>query len=172
MLQFKQRYLIDSVKNRLSGFQVRNRLSVSRYPYSYLGDVPESKIAFLGRFRGHSLTSRLIVGVAGENLEGQLKLIENALRDLRAEISNTAGAAWDAVAAAGVAPQPEPEYEYGPGYKEANGRWFSLDGAFTVREAAEHSLNNYADDPQVHLLRRVKAGAWEPVPNQSDGSES
>lgn len=77
-----------------------------------------------------------------------------------------------ALAAAGVAPQSEPKYEYGPGYKEANGRWFSLDGAFTVREAAEHSLNNYADDPQVHLLRRVKAGAWEPVPNQSDGSES
>ena len=77
-------------------------------------------------------------------------------------------AAHDAevLAAAGVT-QPEPEYEYGPGYKEANGRWFSLDGAFTVREAAEHSLNNYADDQQVHLLRRVKAGAWEPVPNQT-----
>lgn len=69
------------------------------------------------------------------------------------------------LAAAGVT-QPEPEYEYGPGYKEANGRWFSLDGAFTVREAAEHSLNNYADDQQVHLLRRVKAGSWEPAPNQ------
>ena len=66
-------------------------------------------------------------------------------------------AAHDAevLADAGVT-QPEPEYEYGPGYKEANGRWF-----------AEYSLNNYADDQQVHLLRRVKAGAWELMPNQT-----
>lgn len=35
-------------------------------------------------------------------------------------------------------------------------------------EAAKHSLNNYADDRQVQLLRLFKAGAWEFVPNQED----
>ena len=104
-----------------------------------------------------------------ENLEGQLKLIENALRDLRAEISNTAGAAWDAVAAAGVA-QPEPEYEYSwEGVDDEGDGWIMDEWFATVAGAeryADSRMGNWVRTDKGKLIRRVKAGAWEPAPNQ------
>jgi hypothetical protein len=59
----------------------------------------------------------------------------------------------------------EIEYEYGAGYEGDNGiemKWFSIDGAFTIREAAENSVAKF-NDPQVRLIRRTKPGPWEPV---------
>lgn len=75
------------------------------------------------------------------------------------------------VSAVPEAPAPtEPEWEYGAGYERHNGiedRWFSLADPFTVREAAEHQLREYIEDPQVRLVRRAKPGPWEPVARES-----
>lgn len=59
----------------------------------------------------------------------------------------------------------EAAWEYGAGYEGDNGierRWFAMDGALTVREAAERDVERY-DDPQVRLLRRRRPGPWIPV---------
>ena len=61
------------------------------------------------------------------------------------------------------------EWEYGAGYEADNGiemRWFSIgSGAFTIREAAEHEVERFAD-PQIRLVRRTRPGPWEPVPTE------
>lgn len=57
------------------------------------------------------------------------------------------------------------EWEYGAVYLANNGvelMWFSMDGAFTIREAAERDVERYNDE-QIVLGRRRKAGPWEPV---------
>lgn len=57
------------------------------------------------------------------------------------------------------------QWEYGAGYQGDNGiekLWFAMNGAFTVREAAENEVARY-DDAQVRLIRRRKPGRWEPV---------
>jgi hypothetical protein len=60
---------------------------------------------------------------------------------------------------------PADEWEYGAGYEAHNGvelRWFAMDGAFTVREAAERDVERYSDS-QIRLVRRRPAGPWEEV---------
>lgn len=54
------------------------------------------------------------------------------------------------------------EWEYGAVYQGHNGEWFSMDGAFALREAAEREVERYAD-AQITLGRRRKADPWEPV---------
>ena len=65
------------------------------------------------------------------------------------------------LAAAGVAPQPEPEYEYG------NQAMFHTHTHIMPASDRETAMKMAWLQP---AFRRVKAGAWEPVPNQSNGS--
>ena len=62
------------------------------------------------------------------------------------------------------------DWEYGAVYQGDNGvevKWFSMDGAYTVREAAERDVERYTD-AQIVLGRRRKAGPWEPVEADAD----
>lgn len=64
------------------------------------------------------------------------------------------------------------EWEFAAGYQGDNGielRWFSLSGAYVVREAAEHELAKYDGDPSVRLVRRPAPGPWEPVVTEPAG---
>lgn len=72
-------------------------------------------------------------------------------------------AAHDAevLAAAGVAPQPEPEYEYG------NQVMFNTHTPIMPAPDRETAMKRAWLQP---AFRRVKAGAWEPAPNQ-DGEK-
>lgn len=78
-----------------------------------------------------------------------------------------------ALAAAGVAPQPEPEYEYSwEGADDEGDDWIMDEWFATVAGAeryADSRMGNWVRTDNGKLIRRVKAGAWEPVPNQSDG---
>lgn len=72
-------------------------------------------------------------------------------------------------AALGASASQDTEWEYGAGYQGDDGieqRRFAMDGAFTVREAAEHDVARY-DDPQVRLIRRRRPGPWVPVQNRT-----
>ena len=67
-----------------------------------------------------------------------------------------------ALAAAGVAPQPEPEYEYG------NEVTFPDHTQIMPVLDRDTAMKFAWLQP---AFRREKAGDWEPVPNQPDGSE-
>ena len=78
-------------------------------------------------------------------------------------------AAHDAevLAADGVAPQTEPKYEYQWGHQDSdfNSDFFGYDPYPTYEEALADMRED--GDPLYVVVRRVKAGAWEPVPNQT-----
>ena len=67
-----------------------------------------------------------------------------------------------AFTAAGVT-QPEPEYEYA--MEDDLGMSFAKD-----RRDAERHASFQSKEYHPRVVRRVKAGAWEPAPNQSDGA--
>ena len=79
----------------------------------------------------------------------------------------------DALEAAGVAPQPEPEYEYSwEGVDDEGDDWIMGEWFATVAGAeryADSRMGNWVRTDNGKLIRRVKAGAWEPAPNQPDG---
>ena len=66
------------------------------------------------------------------------------------------------LAAAGVT-QPEPEYEYGI-ETEADCGDVGVRMWGTNRKSVEAQMPRYQ---RGRIVRRVKAGAWEPVPNQT-----
>ena len=65
-----------------------------------------------------------------------------------------------------VYPQPEPEYEYQWGHPDSDfsSNFFGYDPYPTYEEALADMRED--GDPVYVVVRRVKAGAWEPVPNQ------
>ena len=69
-------------------------------------------------------------------------------------IQEAANDAAERLAAAGVAPKPEPEYEYTSANYDGtpNNQGFYVYGSVPAR---------------IAKYRRVKAGDWEPVPNQT-----
>ena len=79
-------------------------------------------------------------------------------------------AAHDAevLAAAGVT-QPEPEYEYSwEGVDDEGDGWIMDEWFATVAGAeryADSRMGNWVRTDKGKLIRRVKAGAWEPAPN-------
>ena len=81
-------------------------------------------------------------------------------------------AAHDAevLAAAGVT-QPEPEYEYTwAGTDDEGDDWLMDDWFATVGGAEQYAnsrMGGWVRTDNGRLVRRVKAGAWEPVPNQT-----
>ena len=81
-------------------------------------------------------------------------------------------AAHDAevLAPAGVT-QPEPEYEYTwAGTDDEGDDWLMDDWFATVGVAEQYAnsfLGGWVRTDNGRLARRVKAGAWEPVPNQT-----
>lgn len=71
--------------------------------------------------------------------------------------------------------RPDEETEWGAGYEadpgDGNGpRWYGMDATgFVIREAAEREVERYCDS-QIRLVRRRKAGPWEPAP--TDGNDN
>lgn len=57
----------------------------------------------------------------------------------------------------------EDNWEYAAGYQNVDGRWFAMhDDWYTIREAAEGFVREYAD-PQIVLIRRRQPGAAGPA---------
>lgn len=87
---------------------------------------------------------------------------------MKALLQEAHGSPMRALRLAVSTPQ-DTEWEYDAGYQADNGiemRWFSMgSGAFTIREAAEHEVERFAD-PQIRLVRRTRPGPWEPVPTE------
>lgn len=87
-------------------------------------------------------------------------------------------AAHDAevLAAAGVMPQPEPEYEYSwEGVDDEGDDWIVDECFATVAGAeryADSLMGNWVRTDNGKLVRRVKAGAWEPVPDTNERNET
>lgn len=81
-------------------------------------------------------------------------------------IQAAANDAAERLAAASVT-QPEPEYEYQWGHPNSdfNSDFFGYDPYPTYEEALADMRED--GDPLYVVVRRVKAGAWEPVPNQT-----
>ena len=91
---------------------------------------------------------------------------------MKALLQEAHGSPMRALRLAVSTPQ-DTEWEYDAGYQADNGiemRWFSMgSGAFTIREAAEHEVERFAD-PQIRLVRRTRPGPWEPVPTEGEAS--
>lgn len=72
-------------------------------------------------------------------------------------------------------PQPEPEYEYSwEGVDDEGDDWIMDEWFATVAGAeryADSRMGNWVRTDNGKLIRRVKAGAWEPAPNQ-EGEQS
>ena len=109
-----------------------------------------------------------------DNLNNQIRLANTALGEVQSELGNVAAAVWNAIdseaqAVAGGT-QPEPEYEYSwEGVDDEGDGWIMDEWFATVAGAeryADSRMGNWVRTDKGKLIRRVKAGAWEPVPKE------
>lgn len=103
-----------------------------------------------------------------EALEGQMNLVQSALKSLREEMSNVAAAGWaaiDAEARAGVVAE-EPEWEYGIRDEGANEPFTDH---YDSIDAMSEEFDGFLAQKGEEVARRRKAGPWVPV-EQGEGS--
>ena len=98
-----------------------------------------------------------------EHLTGIIRLARATLNDAERELANVAAAVWDALDGA-----PEPEWEYSIGFNDPEEGW--INDHADIHDNYEDARSDYSEPNWLvedRVVRRRKAGPWEPVEGEN-----